>query len=120
MNPIERAKLLADDIRQSEEYKIFAQYKEETDANEVGYTYDEIKSLLREYARMQTQIQLSAAAGQQADADLMQRFSSLSSILYSDPRTSGYLLAQLRLQKLTVDILQIIGGVSGLDLGLSL
>ena len=114
MNPIERAKLLAEDIRQSEEYKIFAQYKEETDADEG------IKSLLREYARMQTQIQLSAAAGQQADADLMQRFSSLSSILYSDPRTSGYLLAQLRLQKMTVDILQIIGGVSGLDLGLTL
>ncbi len=114
MNPIERARLLADDIRQSEEYKIFAQYKEEAEAD------PGIKSLLQEYARMQTRIQLSAAAGQQPDADLVQRFSSMNALLYNDPRTSGYLLSQLRLQKMTVDVLQIIGEASGMDMGLSL
>ena len=112
MHPIERAKLLAEDIRESEEYKTYAQYKETVDSDEG------IKSLLKEYARMQMRMQFAAASGQQTDGEEMQRFSNLSALLYNDSRTSGYLMAQLRLQKLTADVLQIIGAAADLDMDL--
>ena len=110
MNPIERARLLADDIRESDEYKTYAQCKETVDSDEG------IKSLLKEYGRMQMRMQFAAASGQQPDPDEMQRFSSLSALLYNDSRTSGYLLSQLRLQKLTADVLQIVGAAADLDM----
>ena len=103
MNPIERAKLLAQDIRESDEYTLYAQQKEEVDSD-AG-----IKSLLKEYERLQMRMQFYAASGQQADTDETQRFSGLTALLYNDPRTSAYLLTKLRLQKLTADVLQIIG-----------
>ena len=110
MNPTERAKLLCEDIRQSEEYRSYARYKEEISGDEG------IKSLLKEYARLQMRMQLAAAAGQQADSESVQRFSGLSALLYSDPRTSGYLMAQLRLQKQVADVLQMITDAADMNL----
>ena len=46
----------------------------------------------------------------------VQRFSGLSALLYNDPRTSGYLMAQMRLQKLAADILQQVTAAADMDL----
>ena len=112
MEPIERARLLAEDIRNSMEYKTYRQYKDEVDENEG------IKALLKEFSKMQMQIQLTAASGRQPDTDTMQRFTQLSALLYADPRTSGYLMAQIRLQKMTADIMQLITEASDLSIDL--
>ena len=112
MEPLERARQLADDIRNSSEYRTYKEYKDEIDANE------SIKALLKEFSRMQMQIQLTAASGRQPDAEDMQRFTQLSSLLYADPRTSGYLLAQIRLQKTVSDILQLITEAAEMNLEL--
>ncbi len=110
MDPMERTRLLCEDIRTSEEYQTYARCKAEIDGDEG------IKSLLKEYARLQMEMQLAAAAGNQADSDSVQRFSSLSALLYNDRRTSGYLMAQLRLQKLAADILQEITAAADMAL----
>ncbi len=110
MDPMERARLLCEDIRGSEEYRTYARCKEEI-AGDEG-----IKSLLKEYGRLQLEMQISAAAGRQADSESVQRFSGLSALLYNDPRTSGYLMAQMRLQKLAADILQLVTAAADMDL----
>ncbi len=110
MDPMERTKLLCQDIRDSEEYRTYARCKEEVDAD------PGIKSLLKEYSRLQMEMQLATATGRQADSDSVQRFSGLSALLYNDQRTSGYLMAQLRLQKLAADILQLITAAADMDL----
>ena len=70
---------------------------------------------LKEYGKMQMNIQLKVASGQNPDNDEVQRFNQLSSLLFADERTSSYILSQMRMQKLTADILQIIGTAAELD-----
>ena len=102
MNVMERAKLLADDIRDSAEYKIFAQYKEELE-QEAG-----AMALIKEFQRLQMAAQLSAMSGRQLESDDLQRLNQMAPLLYADPRTSGYLLSQMQLQKMMADVLQIV------------
>ncbi len=110
MDPMERARLLCQDIRESAEYRDYARCREEI-AGDSG-----IMSLLKEYARLQMEMQLAAATGRRADDESVQRFSGLSALLYNDPRTSAYLLAQLRLQKLAADILKLITEAADMDM----
>ena len=110
MDPMERARLLCADIRESEEYRDYARCKSEISGD------SGIMSLLNEYTRLQMEMQLAAASGSRADDVSVQRFSGLSALLYNDPRTSAYLLAQLRLQKLAADILQLVTAAADMEL----
>lgn len=112
MQVMESARALARDIRESEEYKIYAQYKEEL-AQEEG-----AMALVKEFQRLQMAAQLAAVSGQQLPGEDLQRFSQMSALLYADPRTSGYLMAQLRLQKLVADVLQTITQAADLPMDL--
>lgn len=114
MDPVERARQLAEDIKNSPEYNEFHRQKEllKDDAA--------IMALLNEYGKMQMNIQLKVASGQNPENDEVQRFNQLSSLLFADERTSSYILAQMRMQKLTADILQIIGNAAELDENLPL
>ncbi len=109
MDPIERAKLLADDIKNSPEYLEYHRHKD------ILQDDDAIMALLKEYGKMQMNIQLQVAAGQNPDSDAVQRFNQLSALLFADERTSSYLLAQMKMQKLTADVLQIIGAAADLN-----
>ncbi len=109
MLPIERARLLAQDIRESEEYRDFERQKELIASD------DAINALLKEYTRMQMGIQLQAATGQAPDQDAVTRFNQLSALLYADSRTGAYLTAQIRLQKMAAEVLQVVGDAAGLN-----
>ena len=109
MDPVERAKQLAEDIRSSAEYTEYHSQKEALKDDAA------IMALLKEYGKMQMNIQLKVASGQNPDNDEVQRFNQLSSLLFADERTSSYILSQMRMQKLTADILQIIGTAAELD-----
>ena len=106
------AHALARAIRESEEYQLYHSLKEKVMENETN------AALIREYRKLQLRLQMAAAAGQTPDAEDMQRFTQLSSLLYADPRTSGYLLAQIRLQKTVSDILQLITEAAEMNLEL--
>ncbi len=97
-------------IQESEEYGEYQQLKEAVMGNETN------RALLKEYQKTQTQLQMAAMAGKEADEDAVQRFSQLSSLLYMNNEVAQYLLAQLRVQKLVGDVFQQIASAAGLEL----
>lgn len=104
------ARALCEAIRASEEADTFRRVQEAVTENETN------RVLIREYERLQTQLQMAAMAGQQASQEDVQRFSDLSALLATNREVSAYFLAQLRLQKLMGDVFQEIGQASGLNL----
>ena len=52
-----------------------------------------------------------------ADADIMQRFSGLSTLLFSKEEVSNYLMAEMRLQQMMADIFKIVTEAADVDVG---
>lgn len=103
---------LAEEIRQSEEYRTYHGLKETVMADETQ------AALIREYRKMQIGIQMNLMAGQQNDPEEMQRFSALTALLYAKPEVSQFLLAEIRLQQTMADLMKIITEATGLDIQL--
>ena len=101
---------LAQDIRDSDEYKTYHELKETVMADETT------AALIREYRKLQVTLQMSAMSGQSADAEDMQRFSGISALLFSKPEVSQYLLAEMRLQQALADIFKIVTEAADLDM----
>lgn len=103
---------LAEEIRQSEEYRTYHGLKETVMADETQ------AALIREYRKMQIGIQMNLMAGQQNDPEEMQRFSALTALLYAKPEVSQFLLAEIQLQQTMADLMKIITEATGLDIQL--
>ncbi len=112
MQAMEAANALAQAIRESGEYREYARLKEEIDAD-AG-----ILSLVNEYKRLQASLQMRMLSGQSLEGEDAQRFQSLNMLLFSDSRTSGYLMAELRLQKMMADIFGVLTRAAGMDIPL--
>ena len=112
MQAMEQAKALAQAIQESEEYREYARLKVEIDAD-AG-----IKSLVNEYKRLQTAMQMRLLSGQSMEGDDMQKFQSLNMLLFADSRTSGYLMAEMRLQKMMADIFGVLTQAAGMEIPL--
>ena len=105
-----KAHELAREIRESEEYKAYAALKDSVMADATN------KTLITEYKKMQTRLQMAALAQAPGQAEEMQRFSQLTSLLFSSQEVSAYLLAEMRLQQAMGDIFKILTDAAGLDL----
>ena len=103
---------LAEEIRQSEEYRTYHGLKETVMADETQ------AALIKVYRKMQIGIQMNLMAGQQNDPEEMQRFSALTALLYAKPEVSQFLLAEIRLQQTMADLMKIITEATGLDIQL--
>ena len=103
---------LAEDIRQSEEYRTYHELKDEVMQEENQ------AALIREYRRMQMTIQMNVLAGKQNDTDEMPRFTARAGLLFSKPEVSRFLLAEMRLQQTMADIMKIVTEATGLDIQL--
>jgi cell fate (sporulation/competence/biofilm development) regulator YlbF (YheA/YmcA/DUF963 family) len=101
---------LAQDIRDSEEYKTYHELKEQVMAEETT------AALVKEYRKLQMTIQMSAMSGQAADEEDMQRFSGISSLLFSKPEVSRFLLSEMQLQQALADIFKIVTEAADLDI----
>ena len=101
---------LAQDIRDSEEYKTYHELKEEVMAEETT------AALVKEYRKLQMTIQMSAMSGQAADEEDMHRFSGISSLLFSKPEVSRFLLSEMQLQQALADIFKIVTEAADLDI----
>ncbi len=112
MQAMEAARALAAAIQESPEYREFRQYKEEVDADKG------IKALVDEYKRLQTAMQMRLLSGQGTDGDDAKRFQSLGVLLFADARTSGYLMAEMRLQKMMAGIFETLTRAAGMDIPL--
>ena len=110
MQAMEAAKLLAQAIQESPEYKEYAQTKKVIDED------DGIKALVQEYRRLQTALQMRAMAGQGMEGEEMQRFQSLNMLLFADSRTSGYLMAEMKLQRMMAEIFETLTHAAGMEI----
>ena len=103
---------LAQDIRDSVEYKTYHELKESVMADETT------AALIREYRKLQMSIQMAAVSGINADAEDMQRFSGISTLLFSKQEVSSFLLAEMRLQQAMADIFRIVTEAAGLEMNI--
>lgn len=103
---------LARAIQKSEEYVSYRALKEAVMENETN------RALLKEYQRTQTELQMAAMAGKEADEDTVQRFSRLSGLLYMNNEVAQYLLTQLRVQQLAGEVFQRVASAADLDIEL--
>ncbi len=110
MHALDTARVLAKDIRETEEYKEYAACKERI-GDDAG-----IKSLIREFKKLQVAVQMGAVIGKTAAESDTQRFQALSSLLFSDDRTREYLMAEIRLQRMMAEIFGILQEASGIEM----
>ena len=103
---------LAQEIRDSEEYRTYHGLKETVMADETT------AALIREYRKLQMNLQVAAMSGQQADSEDMQRFSGISTLLFSKPEVSRFLLSEMRLQQALADIFKILTEAADVDVGI--
>ena len=104
---------LAQDIRDSEEYKTYHELKESVMADETT------AALIREYRKLQMTIQVSAMGGHQASDEDTQRFSGITTLLFSKPEVSQFLLSEMRLQQALADIFKIVTEAADVDMGIA-
>ncbi len=103
---------LAQDIRHSEEYQTYHGLKDEVMADETT------AALIKEYKKLQVKLQMASVAGAKPDDDDMQRFQGITSLLFSNPNVSRYMLAEMRLQQALADIFKIVTEAANIDLGI--
>ncbi len=101
---------LAQEIRDSEEYKTYHDLKETVMAEETT------AALIREYRKLQMTIQMSAMSGNAANQEDVQRFSGISTLLFSKPEVSQFLLSEMRLQQMLADIFKILTEAADVDM----
>lgn len=110
MQAMEAAKILAQAIQESPEYKEYAALKQEIDTD-AG-----IKALIQEYRKLQTALQMRMLAGQGMEGDEAQRFQSLNMLLFADSRTSGFLMAEMKMQRMMAEIFETLTRAAGMDI----
>ena len=103
---------LAQDIRDSEEYRTYHELKESVMADETT------AALIREYRKLQMTIQMAVMSGQQADSEDMQRFSGISTLLFSKEEVSQFLMSEMRLQQALADIFRIVTEAADVDMSI--
>lgn len=103
---------LAQEIRRSEEYLTYHHLKESVMADETT------AALLKEYKKLQARVQLVSMTGAQPDQDDMQRLQGIMSILFANQEVSQFLLAEMRLQQTTADIIRIVTEATGIEMEL--
>ena len=108
----DQAHRLANAIKASDEWQEYHRLREEVMGDETT------AALIREYKKLQMSLQMAAMAGQQGDAEDMQRFSGITTLLFSKPEVSAYLLSEMRMQQAMADIFKILTEAADIDLGL--
>ena len=110
MQTMEAAKLLVQAIQESPEYREYSALKKEID-EDAG-----IKSLIQEYRRLQTAMQMRVLTGQGMEGDEAQRFQSLNMLLFADSRTSGFLMAEMKLQRMMAEIFETLTRAADMEI----
>lgn len=110
MQVYDEANRLAAAIRESDLCREYRQLKEEIDGNETN------RALIKEYKKLQMQLQLAAVAGSAtSDAD-SQRFQQIGALLFAQPVTSQFLLSEMRVQQMMADVYKALSDAAGLEL----
>ena len=107
---IDDAKILADKLKASEEYKTYREAKER------AYASKATAALLDEFYALRMKAQAASVAGT-PDAETTEKLQKLGELLQFDTAAAEYLLAEYRLNALVGDIYKILAKAVDLDLG---
>ena len=110
MQVTDAAKMLAQAIQESQEYREYSALKKEVE-EDAG-----IKALVQEYRRLQTSMQMRMLSGQGMDGEEAQRFQSLNLLLFADQRTAGYLMAEMKVQRMMAEVFETLTRASGMEI----
>lgn len=111
MQIYDEANALARAIRESEDCpRPIASCGQEIESDETA------RALLREYKKLQMQLQLAAVAGAEVSNDDTQRFQQIGALLFAGENTSRFLLLEMRLQQTMADVFKTLGDAAGLDM----
>ena len=97
-------------IRESEDCRAYRQLRQEIESDETA------RALLREYKKLQMQLQLAAVAGAEVSNDDTQRFQQIGALLFAGENTSRFLLLEMRLQQTMADVFKTLSDAAGLDM----
>lgn len=103
---------LIDAFKETEDYRQYQELKQAVLADEASC------ALLRRFKSAQTALQLAAMAGREPSEEDAAAFEGLSSLLYANPDTADYLLAQMRMEQQVAQVMQRLTKSVGLELSL--
>ena len=104
------AKRLADELRQSEEYRSYSAAKERAMENETT------RSLIDEYHRLQLRAQAAAVSGD-SNTEILEKLQKIGEVLQFDAAASAYLMNEYRMNRMLADVYKILAEAIDVDLG---
>ena len=107
---LDDAKILADKLKASEEYRNYRESKER------AYAQPSTAALLDEFYALRMKAQAASVAGT-PDAEVTEKLQRLGELLQFDAAAAEYLMAEFRLNALLGEIYKILAEAVGLDLG---
>lgn len=107
---LDDARILADKLRSSEEYRTYCEAKEH------AYASPATAALLDEFYALRMKAQAASVAGT-PDAETTEKLQRLGELLQFDAAAADYLMAEFRLNALLGEIYKILAKAVGLDLG---
>lgn len=97
------AHTLAQQIKQSEEYKEYKALKDEV------YQDEKNVELLKQYKRMQFEAQSIYMSGKQPDEKMLEQLQKIGEVLQFNPKMSEFMIAEYKFNTVISDIYKIIG-----------
>ncbi|MBQ5987331.1 MAG: YlbF family regulator [Clostridia bacterium] len=105
----DNARKLADELKNSEEYRAYRAAKERAFQN------DSTKNLIAEYHKLQRKAQASVLGGE-TNQELMQQLQKLGEVLQFDADAAAFLMAEYRLNTMLGDVYKILAEAIDIDL----
>lgn len=105
----DNAKKLAEELKNSDEYRSYCLAKERAFANE------STRNLIGEYHKLQMKAQANAITGEKND-ELLQKLQKLGEVLQFDADAANFLMAEYRLNTMLGDVYKILAEAIDIDL----
>ena len=105
----DNARRLAEELKNSEEYRAYCAAKERAFANE------STRNLIGEYHKLQMKAQANAISGEKND-ELLQKLQKLGEVLQFDADAANFLMAEYRLNTMLGDVYKILAEAIDIDL----
>jgi cell fate (sporulation/competence/biofilm development) regulator YlbF (YheA/YmcA/DUF963 family) len=104
------AKLLANEIRNSAEYREYASIRARVMENSAT------RAMIGEYGRLQILAQAAAVAGER-ESESLKKLQKIGEVLQFDADASAYLMAEYRLKRMLGDVYKTLAEAADVDLG---
>ncbi len=104
------AKTLANELKNSEEYREYTVVKARAMENNTT------RALINEYNKLQIHAQAAMIAGDK-NSDSLKKLQKIGELLQFDADASAYLMAEFRLKRMVGDVYKILADAVDIDLG---